>query len=724
MQEWRDSVKFTYGVVDVDKSSPLGTGSYGAVYRAKCDDLQCAAKVIHEALLINAPAGGQGGVVDRFYQECHFLSELKHPNIVQYLGTHYESVTGRLVLLMELMDESLTRHLENTVSPLSLHVELDLCCDIALALSYLHSNHIIHRDLTGNNVLLYAGKRAKVTDFGVSKLIDPDVLQRSSMSLCPGTTVYMPPEALQEIKNPKYTEKLDCFSYGVLCIQIFTRKFPKPSQRYRHIDSGDSSQRITAVNIVSERVRRQDHIQMVKSDHIFLPTTLECLSDEEIDRPSSQEICHRLALLKGSQQYISSRESSDGGQQELCRNRGAERNTILQLERDLEDSREECTHLQRQLDLSHDEHRREVTHKNTVIERQNSTISRLEQQRYQSAQDYHKLESSLETLRQENDRLCRELSIKSRLLEELQERKESVTNIKLKWREGPDASTGLRNEPDAVVDSDIIYFKYFWGKSIYSFNSIHNTWVVLPDCPVSSFSMAILNSFLTVIGGKNSDYAPVNKLYTYGNKKWTIVLPNMQLKRYWTISKTWESFLIVMGGEGEGRRTLNAVEVLDLDTSQWSFAVSLLRPIDSATAVVCGDHLYIGGGSHQETARYAMVCSLPKLLENAKEIAANDSLDSTRIWNQIDDFPHKKTTLVSSKGHIFAIGGKDDSEKPTSAVYVFNALGKQWERVGEMTVARSSCYVVAYSSDEIMVVGGLSENSEALKLMEIAQIFS
>jgi serine/threonine protein kinase len=278
MQEWADTVKFTYGVVDVDKNSPLGTGSYGAVYRAKCDDLQCAAKVVHEALLINDPAGGRGGVVDRFYQECHFLSELKHPNIVQYLGTHCERVTSRLsvVLLMELMDESLTRHLERMVSPLPLHVELDFCCDIALALSYLHSNHVVHRDLTGNNVLLYGGKKAKVTDFGVSKLIDPEVLQRSSMSLCPGTTVYMPPEALEEVKVPKYTEKLDCFSYGVLCIQIFTRKFPSPSSRYKTIDSGsgDSSQRIRAVNIVSESVRRRDHIQMVQSDHIFLPTTL------------------------------------------------------------------------------------------------------------------------------------------------------------------------------------------------------------------------------------------------------------------------------------------------------------------------------------------------------------------------------------------------------------------------------------------------------------------
>jgi hypothetical protein len=425
--------------------------------------------------------------------------------------------------------------------------------------------------------------------------------------------------------------------------------------------------------------------------------------------------------LKDSQQYISSKECGGGGQQEFRRNYEAERNTILQLRRELGESQEQCTHLQQQLDLLHDERRREVTHKNTEIQRQNSTIGRLEQQRYQMVEDYHELESSLETLRQENNRLCQDLSTKSRLLEKLQERKESVTNIHLRWREGPDAPVNLRCEPDAVVDRDIMYFKYFWGKSIYSYNSIHNTWISLPDCPVSSFSMAIVDDFLTIIGGKNSDLAPVNELHTYRGKKWTLLLPHMQIKRYWTTSKTWDSFLIVMGGEGEDRRVLKTVEVLNLDTKQWSFASGLLRPIDSATGAVCGDHLYVGGGSHAETARYVMVCSLPKLLENVEEMA-NDGLE--RIWNQIDDFPYKKTTLVSSKGHIFAIGGKDGSKRPTSAVYVFNALSKQWEKAGEMTVARSSCYGVTYSDDEIMIVGGIDENSEPLKLMEIAQITS
>ena len=64
----------------------------------------------------------------KFLQECQFLSIIKHPNVVQHLGT-------RPVLLMELMDESLTRFLERLMTgPLPYHSQLN---DVALALAYL-----------------------------------------------------------------------------------------------------------------------------------------------------------------------------------------------------------------------------------------------------------------------------------------------------------------------------------------------------------------------------------------------------------------------------------------------------------------------------------------------------------------------------------------------------------------------------------------------------------
>ena len=103
-----------------------------------------------------------------------------------------------------------------------------------IALTYLHSNDIIHRDLSSNNVLLIgAGTRAKVTDFGMAKYFDENSTTMTPLTLCPGTLPYMSPEALDDL--PVYTKKLDCFSFGVLGIQIVTRQYPKPSPRTKKI---------------------------------------------------------------------------------------------------------------------------------------------------------------------------------------------------------------------------------------------------------------------------------------------------------------------------------------------------------------------------------------------------------------------------------------------------------------------------------------------------------
>ena len=195
-----------YNVVDILRAEKLGEGSYGAVYRAKCNELLCAAKVLHPILFFEgADAGGEARLMRQFDQECHFLKDLRHPNIVQYLGMYMEG--NEQVLLMELMDGNLTGFLEqNERNPLPYHTAIDISTDVALALAYLHANFIVHRDLSSNNVLLLGNRRAKVSDFGVSKLISPHGQRQSSLTLCPGNSAYMPPEAIDEAYVASYTE--------------------------------------------------------------------------------------------------------------------------------------------------------------------------------------------------------------------------------------------------------------------------------------------------------------------------------------------------------------------------------------------------------------------------------------------------------------------------------------------------------------------------------------
>ena len=77
--------------VYIDHNQILGTGSYGAVYMPKYGQLPCAAKVLHPTIL-DPKDPGAATIVKRFQQECTFLENVRHPNIVQYLGmTSYTS---------------------------------------------------------------------------------------------------------------------------------------------------------------------------------------------------------------------------------------------------------------------------------------------------------------------------------------------------------------------------------------------------------------------------------------------------------------------------------------------------------------------------------------------------------------------------------------------------------------------------------------------------------
>ena len=323
----------------------------------------------------------------RFQQECSVLSAIRHPSIVQYLGSYQDPETQLPVLLMELMDDNLTRFLERLEESLPYHTQVNICHDIALALSYLHSNDIIHRDLSSNNVLLIgAGNRAKITDFGMAKLCDAN---RSTMTPCPGTQAYMSPEALDD--PPVYTKKLDCFSFGVLCVQVITRQFPDPGPRSKKVqDPRDPKCRLQEV--VLETQRRKSHIDLIDPTHPLLPMAIDCLSYNEQDRPSAQDLCHRLAVLKQLPQYGDSVQQA----QERIRAATADR------ERQLREQQKQIQEFQEQLQV----HDCQVKENNAVIA---TREQQLEQVTLQAQQELLRRENMIQDLQEENQLLQQEL---------------------------------------------------------------------------------------------------------------------------------------------------------------------------------------------------------------------------------------------------------------------------------------------------------------------------
>ena len=283
-------------------------GSFGFVCKAKCDKLRCAAKLLHDVFFsfeISDPERDE--IIRKFNEECKLYSTINHPCIVQFLGAAI--LEERPVFLMELMDESLMSFIARSTdfhAPVGFHVEVDITHDVAMGLSYLHSRNIYHRDLSSNNILLSKGHKAKISDFGVSKLLDTEGsftgLHSRNLTRSPGTPYFMPPEANED--RPRYSDKLDVFSLGVICIHLLSKIPPQPTARL--ISEIDSRGREIFIP-VSEMEHRQFEISKISPNHKLLSIAIYMINDKPDDRPSANEVCDRMEEVKLLKEYDESR---------------------------------------------------------------------------------------------------------------------------------------------------------------------------------------------------------------------------------------------------------------------------------------------------------------------------------------------------------------------------------------------------------------------------------
>ena len=380
----------------------LGTGSYGKVCRAKFCELPCAAKILHPVLFqFNDPHSQK--ILQRFEQECELLKMVRHPNVAQYLGVDRDPVSHLPVLLMELLDENLTHFLERSNEPLPYHLQLSLWYDIALALAFLHSKGIIHRDLSGNNVLMIAGSRAKVTDFGMSKLTVINA-SMSRLTQCPGTPFYMSPEALTE--PPVYSKQLDIFSSGVIAVQIVTRKYPAPSSNMTRQPNPLSPTGFSYIP-VPEVQRRKNHIDLIAPHHQLLPVIKSCLKDKDQERPTARQLCHQLFTLKQAPEFSQSMQQPTPNERRIQ----DQQQIIEELQKQNRDLRQEQRQLTEQLEA-------EVLRRDRELQKHKQEIEEKQCAHQQMQTQITKLKSDKQVLNTQLRENSQELQVKRRELRE------------------------------------------------------------------------------------------------------------------------------------------------------------------------------------------------------------------------------------------------------------------------------------------------------------------
>jgi WD40 repeat protein/serine/threonine protein kinase len=198
----------------------IARGGMGAVWLAERADeqfqQQVAIKVMH--------AGGSSDELQRHFQhERQILADLNHPNIARLLdgGT---TADGRPYFVMEYIEGvPLDEYCHQQQLPV--RARLQLFRQVCAAVQYAHQHLIIHRDLKPANILVTADGTPKLLDFGVAKLLQPDLTasHHTQNGLTPMTPAYASPE---QVRGEKLATASDVYSLGVVLYELLTGQSP------------------------------------------------------------------------------------------------------------------------------------------------------------------------------------------------------------------------------------------------------------------------------------------------------------------------------------------------------------------------------------------------------------------------------------------------------------------------------------------------------------------
>ncbi|KAM1539472.1 hypothetical protein ACFX10_004258 [Malus domestica] len=197
---------------DFSPANKVGEGGFGSVYKGRLKDGKFA------AIKVLSAESRQG--VKEFLTEIDVISKIEHENLVKLYGCCVEG-NQRILVYNYLENNSLAQNLIGGSSSnlhFSWQTRRQICIGIACGLAFLHEEvhpHIIHRDIKASNILLDKDLMPKISDFGLAKLIPPNMTHVSTRVA--GTIGYLAPE--YAIRG-QLTRKADIYSFGVLIVEI------------------------------------------------------------------------------------------------------------------------------------------------------------------------------------------------------------------------------------------------------------------------------------------------------------------------------------------------------------------------------------------------------------------------------------------------------------------------------------------------------------------------
>ncbi|XP_062204142.1 PR5-like receptor kinase [Phragmites australis] len=268
----------------------LGEGGFGSVFQGQYGEERIAVKRLDRA--------GQGK--REFLAEVQTIGNIHHINLVRLIGFCAEK-SHRLLVYEYMPNCSLDRWIycrhDSNNPPLDWQTRHKIITHIAKGLSYLHEEcmkRIAHLDVKPQNILLDENFNAKLSDFGLCKLIDRDKSQ--VITRMRGTPGYLAPEWL----TSQITEKVDVYSFGVVVMEIISGR--------RNLDTSRSEESIHLITLLEEKVKSDElaylidkhssDMQVHKQEVIqMMKLAMWCLQVDCKRRPQMSEV---VRVLEGN----------------------------------------------------------------------------------------------------------------------------------------------------------------------------------------------------------------------------------------------------------------------------------------------------------------------------------------------------------------------------------------------------------------------------------------